>query len=78
MAAEKPNLDAEDERMIVLYCETIHKKTLSRAHYLDWKSQHGPGKVLLCQKRNTVLVPEDEIPAPHLKAIKEHIGNDCE
>ncbi len=76
MAEEDSSSGVQDDKMIVLYCENAHKKTMSQEYYLDWKSRHGPGTVMLCRKCNAVLVPEDEIPAPHLKSIKEQTKGD--
>jgi hypothetical protein len=61
---------------LVLYCENGHCKNLTNRSWAEWKSRHGPFTVMLCRKCNTVLVPENKIPEPHLKWIREHTPKD--
>jgi hypothetical protein len=63
--------DTGDETL-VLYCENGHRKNLSNRSWAEWKFRHGPFTVMLCRKCSIVLVPENEIPEPYLKWIREH------
>jgi len=71
MPEDKVDLQAPDEKDVILYCGNGHKKTLSEGYWLDWKARHGPGTVMMCGKCNDqeILHLVEQIHQPFLNEI---------